>query len=200
MTATLIVVAFFSISMGVMLNNFMLMRKREKEKDIELGTAKALAATDALTGVKNKNAYSDYEKMMNARILEGDQEAFSIVVCDVNGLKHVNDTLGHKAGDKYIQSASDIICTAFEHSPVFRIGGDEFCVVLKGKDFENRASIMSDFNRLMEGNKESGKVVVASGISDFDSRCDNRVQSVFERADELMYARKKELKGSEEVR
>lgn len=200
MTATLIVVAFFSISMGVMLNNFMLMRKREKEKDIELGTAKALAATDALTGVKNKNAYSDYENMMNARILEGDQEAFSIVVCDVNGLKHVNDTLGHKAGDKYIQSASDIICTAFEHSPVFRIGGDEFCVVLKGKDFENRASIMSDFNRLMEGNKESGKVVVASGISDFDSRCDNRVQSVFERADELMYARKKELKGSEEVR
>ena len=200
MIATFIVVLFFTISMGVMLNNFILMRKREKVKDMELGAARAMATTDALTGVKNKHAYSDYEQMLNNKILAGEPEEFSIAVCDVNGLKQVNDTLGHKAGDKYIQSASRIICTMFAHSPVFRIGGDEFCAILTGKDHDNREEIISDINRLMEENKENGEVVVAVGMSDFDPDHDSAVQTVFERADDLMYRRKKELKGSAEVR
>ena len=49
---------------------------------------------------------------------------------DVNGLKHVNDTLGHKAGDAYIRAASAMICEIFKHSPVYRIGGDEFAVLM----------------------------------------------------------------------
>lgn len=200
MTATLVVVMFFSLSMGVMLNNFILMRKREKEKDMELGAAKAMATTDALTGVKNKHAYSDYEQMLNDKILSGKPESFAIAICDVNGLKQVNDTLGHKAGDRYIQQASKIICSSFDHSPVFRIGGDEFLAILTGVDYENRAEIMRDFNALMEDNREKGEIVVAAGISDFDAEFDSTVQNVFQRADKLMYERKKELKNGAEVR
>ena len=200
MTATLVVVMFFSLSMGVMLNNFILMRKREKEKDMELGAAKAMATTDALTGVKNKHAYSDYEQMLNDKILSGKPESFAIAICDVNGLKQVNDTLGHKAGDRYIQQASKIICSSFDHSPVFRIGGDEFLAILTGVDYENRADIMHDFNALMEDNRGKGEIVVAAGISDFDAEFDSAVQNVFQRADKLMYERKKELKNGAEVR
>ena len=132
--------------------------------------------------------------MLNLRIQDKTIDEFSIVVCDVNGLKEVNDTLGHKAGDEYIRSASRLICDVFKHSPVYRIGGDEFVVVLTGQDQANKLVLMEEFDRRVERNKSEGRVIVAAGISDFVPDFDNNAHSVFERADELMYKKKKTLK------
>ncbi len=102
----------------------------QMKQEEELFSARELANRDALTGVKSKHAFVEAEKELGERIDKGEALEFSIVICDVNGLKAINDNLGHKAGDEYIRAACSVICGIFKHSPVFRIGGDEFSVIL----------------------------------------------------------------------
>ena len=115
-------------------------------------------------------------------------------VCDVNGLKAVNDNLGHIEGDAYIRSASQLICKTWAHSPVFRIGGDEFVVVLEGSDYQNREALITRIKAQVMENKREGNVVVAAGMSDFDPTVDETVGAVFDRADAQMYENKQALK------
>jgi electron-transferring-flavoprotein dehydrogenase len=73
---------------------------------------------------------------INAAIEKGEQEPFAVAVFDINDLKKVNDLHGHKEGDACIRAACKKICTIFDHSPVFRVGGDEFIAILSGADYE----------------------------------------------------------------
>ena len=154
-----------------------------------------MANKDFLTGVKNKRAYAQAEAELDDYIAKFTQPPFSVVVCDINGLKEVNDTKGHNAGDAFIRNACSIICNIFKHSPVFRIGGDEFAVIMKGSDYDERTHLMEELNKVLEANKHNGMVILAAGISDFDPDMDMRVQDVFERADNLMYDNKKICKA-----
>lgn len=167
-------------------------KRREIEFRKALGSAMDLANRDALTGVKSKHAYVQTEMETDAMIGANICPPFAVVVCDVNGLKHVNDTLGHSAGDAYIRSACSIICGIFLHSPVFRIGGDEFVILLRDADYENRDSLMRSLILRQEANRRKGLVTVACGISCYDSTKDMRMQDVFERADDAMYKNKKQ--------
>lgn len=115
----------------------------------------------------------------------------AVVVCDVNGLKKVNDTKGHVAGDAYICHASKMLCTIFAHSPGYRIGGDEFVMILEGSDYQNRESLMQTLHQTVRENRAHEHVTVASGISVFEPADDVCVQDVFERADREMYAQKR---------
>ena len=169
--------------------------RREQKIKAEAAAAFERARRDDLTGIKNKNAYSEFELKLNEQIKDGTAEEFAIAICDVNGLKTVNDTQGHKAGDDYIKSASLLVCDTFKHSPVFRVGGDEFVAILKGHDFEVREEIEKQFMEIAKKNAEEHKVVVACGIAVFDKMHDKSVSSVFERADALMYKNKMSLKG-----
>ena len=169
--------------------------QREEEFKERLDTVMNMANRDALTGVKNKNAYNIMEKEINERISKGEQEAFSVVFCDVNNLKRVNDSKGHKAGDEYIRDACMMICRVFKHSPVYRVGGDEFAVIIRGEDYENRKSLVDQIRTQVEMNRDDGKVVVSIGLSDFDPKVDKELSSVFERADREMYLNKKDLKS-----
>ena len=156
--------------------------------------AAAMATRDELTGVKNKRAYVQAEAELDDLISKNEQFDFAIVVCDLNGLKLVNDTQGHKAGDEYIKDSSSIICNIFKRSPVFRIGGDEFAVILKGWDYVRRQYLLKELYELLEENKQNGMVVMAAGMSEYEPDTDMRVQDVFERADNLMYDNKKQCK------
>ena len=115
------------------------------------------------------------------------------MVLDVNDLKEINDTAGHEAGDQHIQSACKIICNTFKHSPVFRIGGDEFAVIAQGDDY---AAIEALMGRMAEQNAEAlrtGGIVIACGMSRHAD--DASVAPVFERADQNMYGNKSGLKA-----
>ncbi len=191
---SVLMVGVFAVSVWIIMSNHALMEKRELEKEKELGAAKTLAYTDPLTGVKSKAAYAEKEGECNSAIRDGTMEPFAVVVCDVNGLKQVNDTMGHKAGDELIRTACRIICEFFKRSPVYRVGGDEFVVVLTGQDFDRREETMAEFNRRVDRNKKNREVVIAAGISDFEAGKDKGYHDVFERADAMMYIRKKELK------
>ena len=170
------------------------MRREQKIRE-DAAIAFEKARRDDLTGIKNKNAYGEFERSLNAQIEAGKCSEFAIAICDVNGLKTVNDTRGHKAGDDYIRSASRLVCETFKHSPVFRVGGDEFVAILRGSDFDGREDLEKKFIEIVKHNAEENKVVVACGISVFDKDHDKCVSAVFERADALMYRNKMSLKG-----
>ena len=168
--------------------------RREKEQMEALSMANRLARLDVLTGTRNKLAWQEMEKNLQKQMEEGG-EAFGLVVCDINDLKTINDTQGHKAGDEYIRQACSLICRTFVHSPVFRLGGDEFVAVLKGQDFRNRQSLVSDLRKQVEENNciQEGPIV-ASGIAVWEPEQDRTVGDVFIRADGQMYENKTHLK------
>ena len=87
-----------------------------------------------------------------------------------------------------------LICHTFKHSPVFRIGGDEFVALLEGEDYRNRSSLLSLFDSGIEENLRNGAVVIASGLDEYRKGEDRRFRAVLERADKKMYARKSSLK------
>ena len=88
-----------------------------------------------------------------------------------------------------------MICRCFKSSPVFRIGGDEFAVILEGADYERREELLDSLNQSMVKNIGSGEPVAALGLAEYVPGKDHSFRSVFERADRNMYERKKELKA-----
>jgi len=166
-----------------------------KRMEIAYNKAMDIANKDALTSVKNKRAYVQAEVELDSQIEKKVQPPFAVVVCDINGLKQVNDIQGHKAGDEFIKDSCSIICNIFSHSPVFRIGGDEFAVLLKGRDYENRRELIVQLGDAQEDKRVKGIKPIAVGLSDFNPDKDMRVQDVFERADSLMYDDKKRCKS-----
>ena len=167
--------------------------RRQQEHLAALRLANEIARRDELTHTKNKTAYREVEKDLQKQLEEG-AEPFGIVVCDINNLKVINDTEGHKAGDDYIKASCRLICRVFKHSPVFRIGGDEFVVLLYGQELEKREKLLSSLTRYAEENNRIGEgPVVAAGVSVCQPE-DRTVQDVFDRADSLMYENKLRLK------
>ena len=155
---------------------------------------------DALTNVSNRRAYEDKEMFLQSKINARDGYEFAIAMFDVNNLKMVNDSEGHEAGDEYLIRACRLICNIFKHSPVYRVGGDEFIAVLTGDDYKNRNALeieleksLSPFSRELP--LPSDYVSIACGISEFNPCKDDLVQDVTNRADEKMYANKKMIKG-----
>lgn len=168
--------------------------KREEEYQIRLKQAQRKANIDALTGVRNKHAYLEEEERVNSQIKDDKELQFAIVILDLNDLKKINDTAGHKAGDEYIKEACRIICKTFKHSPVFRIGGDEFAVVVQGEDYESIDELVEMINDHNLKAVHSGGIVIACGMAKTEN--DDCVATVFERADKNMYENKRFLKRS----
>ncbi len=169
----------------------------------ELAESQQTALLDALTGVKNKLAYDEELKKEQWNIENGDRDV-GIIMIDLNYLKRINDTFGHERGNITITKLCHIVCDVFKHSPVYRIGGDEFVVLLRGKDFDNRDSLVSLFEKTLELQKENPllnpweTVSAALGMAVYDPNVDSSIANVFKRADDAMYTRKKEMKAFRE--
>ena len=151
---------------------------------------------DALTSVRNKGAYSNYIQDLQSRIDKGEEFNFAIGVFDCDDLKSINDRYGHDKGDIYLKTASRLICRIFEHSPVFRIGGDEFAVIMEGSDFNNKDELVRRFNEAEEEISSKAEnsweeVHVAFGIAVHDPKNDDTVNDTARRADKIMYQNKK---------
>ncbi len=166
--------------------------RREQEHERQLASMREMANRDALTGVKNKHAYLEIERQKNLEIRNG-TAAFAVAVCDINGLKTVNDSLGHAAGDECICHACSVICNIFKHSPVFRIGGDEFAIVLSGQDYEHRHELLHQIQSVNQNHLFSKEVTIACGMSDYQPE-DPDFETVFKRSDAKMYENKTDLK------
>ena len=177
-----------------MFNNFRTAREREEKYQQELTRVKQASSTDPLTGVKNKHAYVQWEERINSEIDAGVCSPFAVVVCDVNDLKRINDTMGHKAGDEVIREACITICKTFKHSPVFRTGGDEFVIILMGEDYESRQELTDAVTTQSEERIRNGQYAIAIGAADYVSGKHLSMLEVFEVADKAMYVHKRHLK------
>ncbi len=166
--------------------------KREQEYEAQLSLAKTRADKDALTGIRNKHAYLDMEEKLNQSIANDGDVEFALAVFDVNDLKIVNDRDGHQAGDRLIRSASKMICNAFSHSPVFRVGGDEFVAVLREQDYRNMDTIAQELDALNREHENDGGAVVSFGMARYSG--EKNVSEVFYIADRNMYRYKEQSK------
>ncbi|WP_035764635.1 sensor domain-containing diguanylate cyclase [Butyrivibrio sp. NC2002] len=161
----------------------------------------SLAYHDSLTGVKNKTAYDDAASKLDS--IKGEKE-YGLIVFDANNLKKINDTYGHERGNIYLQNACKLTCRIFKGSPVFRVGGDEFVVILQGDDYDNCYKLMRDFDIEAERiNSETvnewEKINIAKGLVKYDPSTDANVESVFKRADARMYVSKQKMKLAEGI-
>lgn len=158
-----------------------------------------LSQIDALTHVKNRAAYQSKENYINQKIRRNACEDFAILMCDVNNLKKVNDEYGHENGDSYIINSCRMICKTFKRSAVYRIGGDEFVVLLDGDDFGNATELIESLEKEMQRLSKQDlpiwdKISVATGIAYYDSKTDKCMLDVLKRADEAMYNKKSLMK------
>ncbi len=167
--------------------------RHKKAQEKAMRDAEHRAMRDELTRVRNKNAYAEMEDELQKAIDEGRAEPLAIVMCDVNDLKGVNDGQGHLAGDALLQEACKLICSTYAHSPVFRVGGDEFVAILRGEDYERRQELLGQMRGQSREHLQDGGAVVAVGMSDYQK--DTYITDVFERADREMYEDKRALKG-----
>lgn len=154
--------------------------KYEKEKLLYISN------TDELTRCFNRHAYEERINNLDLR------EEWIYISMDLNNLKHTNDSLGHAAGDELICAAANCMRESFgKYGNVYRIGGDEFVVIINGntKEFQ---SIIESFDRRVA--QWHGKLVDSMTISwgyvfSSEKEWDN-IYDIAKEADERMYKNK----------
>lgn len=160
-----------------------------------------LAFQDSLTGVRNKMAYDNYIAELESRIENGEIKTYGIAILDTNNLKEINDTYGHENGNAYLVNSCKLICQIFTHSPVFRIGGDEFLVVLTGRDLDNHHELMSQLKESMDLTKNASfpwkQISIACGLAIASYAKATTIADTFNKADKNMYINKREIKIAE---
>jgi diguanylate cyclase (GGDEF)-like protein len=163
-----------------------------------------VAQIDSLTHVKNRSAYDNKESQLMKKLLGGTLQQFGLIMFDINNLKQINDVFGHNAGDEYILNSCKLICRIFKHSPIYRMGGDEFLVILENSDYDQKDELLKQFRKELDDIKENwddlapvDRISIASGIAVFTPETDSSVEDVYRRADALMYINKKEMKSDQ---
>lgn len=161
------------------------------------------ALEDNLTQVKNTRAYQLKVQELDGLIRKDPAQvpSFGVLMVDVNDLKGVNDRYGHARGNDLLLRTVKYICDLFKHSPVYRVGGDEFVVILQKEDYHNREAILSQLKpwnrkRNYEDDRPWDQLAFASGFSAYDPENDINFLHVFLRADAVMYENKKKAEGN----
>ena len=154
---------------------------------------KKLAFTDNLTDLYNRNAYIEWESNQK------NPDPVTIINIDLNDLKKCNDTFGHISGDKYIADSAKIISNIFnDYGDCYRVGGDEFAVVIHPKysedQIKDRLSALENAQNEYNATSETIQMHMAYGYAKFDPKIDRSLEAVGTRADARMYAHKKILK------
>lgn len=162
-----------------------------------------LAYHDGLTGIGNRTAFEEH--LVELEKIKGSIPGVGIIMFDVNDLKYVNDNLGHHSGDDMLIKSAEIISSSFNDNDCecFRIGGDEFAVLLKGEDVVRRyeTGIEAFKNNVKMHNDLPDKefrISIAHGFSIYDKNSGmQKLMDVYRQADMEMYKNKKEMKTNQ---
>ena len=182
--------------------NIMSAEERADTAEKEAEGMSKIAYQDALTRVKSKAAF-DLEMEKLDEEIKDEKSRFAMVMVDLNDLKLVNDKYGHNKGDEYLIGSCQIICKIFKHSPVFRIGGDEFVAVLRGEDHANRNLLIAKLKMAFKTTSQKEeknpweRYSAAVGMGEHLPGNVETAEDVLKRADEEMYIHKSRVKTSE---
>ena len=156
----------------------------------------SLAYTDSLTGVNNNTAYRRDVAKLRGNISDG-SACFAVAVIDVNGLKQINDSYGHEYGNILISDTAAKAANVFGKENVYRIGGDEFAVLMRNVTAEKCRELAEQFREELRTGGGAVLAAAAIGVSGF-LPTDGSYEEVFRRADEEMYRIKSEMKKNNE--
>lgn len=148
---------------------------------------------DAATGIKNKNGYKLQLEQMEKKYAKK-KASVGFVICDMNGLKVINDKFGHIEGDKLLRAAAGILNDNMQHAvDVYRVGGDEFVAIyISPKDEVVRAD-MDKVRRACEAYKDS-PIILSIAMGYASGEYSPEYQKIYNVADEEMYLNKAEIK------
>ena len=171
------------------------LRKRihitQKEIQDFIAYIKQQAYVDALANVGNRASYILRTKQISL------ESSFAVILYDINGLKYINDNFGHETGDKTIIAIANILKDTFDESTIYRIGGDEFVVILTDNDKDITLqifnSVIDKVDKFNELDEIPLVISVSKGVAFFDPKKDTSFADVFNRADENMYEDKEEF-------
>ncbi len=141
-----------------------------------------LSNADLLTGVLNRNALNDKLDELNR-----DHMSVGILYADINGLKTVNDTKGHSAGDTLIKRSAGTLIQVFDRQYIYRAGGDEFIVIMEGRTRDDFLSRVHELKTILSHTKEFS---MALGC-EYTEHCTD-IEKMIRRADAAMYSDKEE--------
>lgn len=157
-----------------------------------------MSNTDFLTGVQNRNAF---ELFLNNLDTTSEKAHTALLLADMDGLKYINDTYGHAAGDEYIKFGCRIIQMSISDDCIlYRIGGDEFAVLMRNAGEEEAKALIGKIreNLSVENKKNKGNMIEKKGMSIgyavFDPEQDSSLHNTLKRADEKMYVQKRRRK------
>lgn len=176
------VVSELGIFMQIALKNAELIKSLNDRVEV----LRHLSYRDTLTGLLNRRAYDELFEKNDGY----DKSNIAIIVGDVNRLKKINDLHGHMVGDTYLKTIAKIIKRNSDNNKVFRLGGDEFCIVIPNASEVNVAKIIYRIQRdctSMQVHAES--LSIALGYAFNDESCDS-FGSVFACAESRMYKEK----------
>lgn len=161
-------------------------------------TIKYYSEYDSLTNTYNRRAGIDKLNMM---FPSSERRHFMVSLCfiDINGLKEVNDTLGHMYGDELISTVADVIKEIIrEQDFVMRLGGDEFLIVFNGIGVDIAESVWERIVKAYENINETEDrpyiISVSHGIIDYDNMQSYNIDDLISKADEKMYEEKQIIK------
>lgn len=146
------------------------------------------AFIDLMTGLKNRNAYE--EKVKSFRNNRSKLKGLCVVVLDIDGLKAINDNYGHHCGDEAIKTVGKCLNMAFGDTDFcVRMGGDEFVIF----SYNDVSGNIAEFSRLLETESYylEYPLSVSIGITTYDEKKDDGIDSLIKRGDKLMYTKKK---------
>lgn len=216
-----IYLCFILLTLGIDLFNYYIIKDLDMSKFTRVGvllyifvlmyitfnnSAKAMSSTDAVERIQELAKTDAITKLSNRIAFEEDVSSidpseyldYGIVIFDLNNLKRFNDLHGHSMGDYYIIISSEIIQDVFgKYGKVYRIGGDEFCAIIK----KTQKSVYKDLEEKMNkriaelnGAFFESKMSIASGFANFKEDDDMSIHDTFQRADMKMYENKKRMK------
>ncbi len=157
-----------------------------------------LAYMDKLTDIRNNTAYLN-EVSAIGESMKNEKISFSVFVIDANGLKTINDTYGHDCGNELLVAISKAASGVFGEENVYRIGGDEFAVILRNADAIKCSNLEREFEESLKTQAGNLKPSAAIGSAVYEPGKDGTYESVFKRADGQMYQKKLAMKSSGET-
>jgi len=196
----IVTILFFSLCFMFFFSR--VIKNHGEENDKKEADLNTLSMRDELTGIRNKLGFADEIRRLQERIEAGDTE-FAIALCDLNFLDTINDKYGTDKGDVAIKKLCHLICVTFEHSPVFRIIGGEFAIVLTGQDLHNY-DVLAD--TLIEEMQDAffddrlepwERISAAIAAVTYDPKRHNDIDLVYKDAEEKMFEKKRSMKGTE---
>lgn len=190
-------VALYSVSISALIALVFIFLARVTLHKVSEPFYKKLAYTDGLTGLSNRTAFELDLKALDQD--PGEQRRMTLVVYDLNRLKHLNDSYGHARGDAAIRTMADVIRSSglAEPNRHYRIGGDEFAsLVSDGNPERMRAALDELFRSHHRPDDGPNFFEFSFGLATFDPTRDRNLHDVLSRADAAMYQRKAELRAA----